>query len=92
MAETPAPAPISPEDFNKAQEKARSEQARAVDLEKRLEAFKGIDPESHKAMKEELEISRRDSAAGDPEKIKVLVMKARAEAEADAQKRYGKKI
>jgi Skp family chaperone for outer membrane proteins len=74
---TAAAATISVEDYNKAVERARTFEAKATDYEKK---YNGIDPEAHKAMKEELEIIRRESAAGDPKKIESLVTKARQEA------------
>lgn len=63
-------------EYNKILEKARNEEARAVDYEKR---FKGIDPERVKAEREELEILRRQSIGNDPDKIKQHEEKIRSE-------------
>jgi hypothetical protein len=84
-----AAATVTVEEYNKAVDRARSFEAKVTDFEKR---YAGIDPDAYKATKEELEIARRESAAGDPEKIKELVTKAKQEAEAEAQKRYGSKL
>lgn len=67
-------------------EKYLKEQARAVDAEKRLEAFKDIDPVAFKAMREDYELMRKQQTGGDPKKIDELVAAKEAEIRASVQK------
>ena len=64
------------------------EQARAVDAERKLSAFKDVDLDAYKAMKEELDLLKRESAKGKPDEIEKLV----GEKEKEIDKRYRKKL
>lgn len=58
---------VSRAEYEKVLTKARNEEARAVDYERR---FKGIDPEAVKAEREELANLRREGVGNDPKKLK----------------------
>lgn len=76
---------VSVEEFNKLRERAQNFEARVVDFEKR---YKNIDPEEHKALKEEIGLLRRETVGGDPKKIEEFLTKERAELE----KRFSGKL
>lgn len=83
---TQAAKTFSEEDFNKAVGKAQTEQARAVDLEKKLERFKDIDPDAVKAMREDYELMRTERAAkGGKDDIEKLVNERTAEIKSRAE-------
>jgi hypothetical protein len=67
-------------------------QAKATNLEKKLEAYKTIDPEEYKNLKEEVTILRRENAEGDPKKIDEVITKERTEIENKFRKQYGDSI
>jgi len=79
---------VSLEEFNRIKTAHENALGKLTTVEKEMEKFKGFDPEAYKATKEELEILRRDNAAGDPKKIDELVAKARKEAEEESRKRF----
>ena len=64
---TPAAETVSKAEYEKVLTKARNEEARAVDYERR---YKGIDPEAVKAEREELANLRREGVGNDPKKLK----------------------
>ena len=64
---TQAAETVSKAEYEKVLTKARNEEARAVDYERR---FKGIDPEAVKAEREELANLRREGVGNDPKKLK----------------------
>lgn len=70
QATTAATDVVNKSDYDKVLEKARREEARAVDFEKR---FAGIDPDKYRAEREELEILKREKAGGDPKQIDALI-------------------
>lgn len=67
-------------------EKFHREQARATDLEKKLERFKDIDPDAFKAMKEDYDNLRRERAAKSPEEQKAYEQEIQKEVRGSVQK------
>ncbi len=50
-------------DYNAAVERARNFEAKLTDLEKKMSQYKDIDPEAHKAIREELNILKAEKAS-----------------------------
>lgn len=73
---------VSKAEYEKVLARAQTFEARATDFEKR---YAGVDPEAHKAIKEENEILRREAAKGDPKKVEEF----EARLKTDLEKRYG---
>lgn len=67
-------------------EKFHRVQAQVVDLEKKLEQFKDIDPTAFKAMREDYELMRKQQTGGDPKKIEELITAKEAEIRTTVQK------
>lgn len=67
-------------------EKFHRVQAQVVDLEKKLEQFKDIDPVAFKAIKEDYELMRKQQTGGDPKKIDELVAAKENEIRSTVQK------
>lgn len=84
---TATPATVSVEEYNKVVERARTFEAKLSDYEHKIKAFDGIDPVAFKAMKEDYDNLRKESAAGDKDKINALM----AEKEKEYATRYGTK-
>lgn len=61
--------------------KYQREQARAVDLEKKLERFSDIDPDKYRAVLEDYDNLRREKAEGDPQEMERLINEKKAELE-----------
>jgi len=74
---------VTKAEYEALQEKFRKEQAKAVDYERR---FKGVDLDALKAAKEERDILARQSASGDPDKVKAEIDKAVSETRKQLQK------
>lgn len=77
-----------PAEQAKIAEKAQRLEAQLVDVQKQLERYKGIDPDAVKSMREDYELLRKESAAGDPKKIEKLL----SDKESELNKRYGEKL
>ena len=76
------PQPEQPKvDVAALEQRAKNFEAKYVDLQKKLESFSGIDPEAHRAMKEDYDNLRRQQAQGDPDAIDRLVSEKQAELE-----------
>lgn len=67
-------------------------QAKATDYERQLEQYKHIDPDEYKALKNEIQILRRESAKDDPKKIEEVIAKEKSAIEKELQGRYNKKF
>ena len=70
---------VSKAEFDKAIERARTLEASYVDAQKKLEAFKGIDPNEHFALKDVVKTFEQKEATGDPKKIEELLKKTETE-------------
>jgi hypothetical protein len=75
-----------------AKEMMQKWQAKATNYEKELEKFKNVDVEEYKALKEEIQLLRRENAKDDPKKIEEVITKEKATIEKELQSRYGKKF
>ncbi len=75
MAEeaTKAAATVSVEEYNKVLDRARTFEAKLTDYEHKIKTFDGIDPVAFKAMKEDYDNLRKESAAGDKDKVAALL-------------------
>lgn len=85
-------ATVNPEEFEREVARARRFEAEAVDLRKKLDKYKDIDPDAHRGMKEDYELLRRERASGDPKKIDELIQTKTRELEHQYQQQYGKKL
>lgn len=70
---------VSKADYEKVIERARALEASLVDKEKKLESFKGIDPNEFYALKDSIKVFEQKDATGDPKKIEELVKKTENE-------------
>jgi hypothetical protein len=68
-------------DYNAAVERARNFEAKLTDLEKKMSQYKDIDPEAHKAIREELNILKAEKAtkSQDPKAIEEEVKRREAD-------------
>lgn len=76
--------PQAGEDINHVKSQMQNWMAKATDLEKRLEGFKGIDPTRYRALEEEV-VNLKKDAAKTPEELEGVIR-------ADFDKRYGEKF
>lgn len=70
---------VSKVEFDKAVERARTLEASFVDAQKKLESYKGIDPNEFYALKDVVKTFEQKEAQGDPKKIEDLLKKAETE-------------
>ena len=70
---------VSKADYEKVIERARTLEASYVDAQKKLELFKGIDPNEFYALKDVVKTFEQKEATGDPKKIEELLKKTETE-------------
>lgn len=68
-------------DISAIEERARRFEAQAIDAQKQLERFKGIDPEKYRAVMEDYDNLRKEKATGSPEEIDRLIAEKKQEIE-----------
>lgn len=75
------PKTYSESDYNTAIERARNFEAKLTDVERKLAEFKDIDPQAHKALREELNILKAEKAtkSNDPKAIEEEVKRREAD-------------
>lgn len=79
---------VSAEDFDKEVSKRQRAEAELVDLKKRMDAFKDIDPERVRADREALERLQKEKTAGDPKALEEW----QTSKEAEIKGRFDKKL